>query len=106
MKRVLLSLLLASSLAACATTAPSHSTMAGVAGHGRAVGTQGSTTARTNEALALNARDPSERGGREVRGIPTPQPVREPSMSAHSIPVPQPPIPSPNFRGSAMGYYP
>lgn len=105
MKRLLLLATLVSSLAACATTQSSHSSMAGITGHGRAVGTQGSTTARENDAVAVNAResDPTERS---PRGIPTPQPVREPSVAAHAIPVPQPPIPYPNIRASFSSRYP
>jgi|LNFM01.1.fsa_nt_gb hypothetical protein len=105
MKRLVLLATLLSSLAACATTTAQHSSMAGITGHGRTIGTQGSTTARETDAIALNARE-TDADGRATRGIPTPQPVREPSMSAHSIPVPQPPIPGPNLRGSFAARYP
>lgn len=105
MKRFLLLATLVSSLAACATTNSQPGGMAGITGHGRAVGTQGSTTARESNAVALNARE-TEPAERAPRGIPTPQPVREPSVAAHSIPVPQPPIPYPNIRASFASRYP
>ncbi len=99
MKRIALVFTVLASLTGCAATTSQQHTMAGITGNGRTVGTQGSTVARTNDALAINAHDTNDGAGREPRGIPTPQPVREPSMAAHSIPVPQPPIPSPQFRG-------
>ncbi|MFO0561569.1 MAG: hypothetical protein U0269_26395 [Polyangiales bacterium] len=106
MKRIALLLTVLASLTGCASTASNTVAMAGITGHGRAVGTQGSTVARTNDAVAINTHDESERVGREVRGIPTPQPVREPSMAAHAIPVPQPPIPMPPHGGGFAARYP
>jgi uncharacterized protein YceK len=99
MKRFALWLTVMVSLSGCVSTASNTAAMAGITGHGRAVGTQGSTVARTNDVVAINTRDENERMVREVRGIPTPQPVRDPSMAAHSIPVPQPPIPTPPLGG-------
>lgn len=99
MKRIALLFTVLATLTGCAATHSQTVTMAGITGHGRAVGTQGSTVARNNEAVAINAHEAEERAGREVRGIPTPQPVREPSMAAHAIPVPQPPIPMPPNSG-------
>jgi hypothetical protein len=101
MKRIALVLTVLASLTGCAATTAQQNTMAGITGHGRSVGTQGSTVARTND-VALNTREMSDGSGREVRGIPTPQPVREPSMAAHSIPVPQPPIPMPQMHGGGV----
>lgn len=39
---------------------------------------------------------------RGERGIPTPQPARDPGMLA--IPVPQPPLPGPDHHGSSTSY--
>ena len=103
MKRLALLFTVLASLTGCASTTSHTGQMAGIVGNGRMVGTQGSTVARTSDAVAVNTRDDIDRGGREVRGIPTPQPVRDPSMAAHSIPVPQPPIPMPSFRGGSSG---
>lgn len=103
MKNLVVSLVCLFAFGACATTQPPTSSTNTVAAHARTVGTQGSTRARTFE-VANNAHD-SEDTDHEARGIPTPQPVRESGMSAHAIPVPQPPIPTPDHHNGSTPSY-
>lgn len=105
MKKLALTLLCILSITGCATSQSSNFTSAGIAVTGRNVGTQGSTRARTFDGVAMNAHnDDGDNTGRDPRGIPTPQPVRDPAASAHAIPVPQPPIPTPDHHGSSVGH--
>jgi hypothetical protein len=105
MKKLTSSLLFAALLAlgltqaACATSHSTQVSGSGLAVAGRSVGTQGSTRARAFDGVAMSSQN-NDSTGRDPRGIPTPQPVRDPSASAHAIPVPQPPIPTPDHHGS------
>ncbi|MDP3277043.1 MAG: hypothetical protein Q8Q09_17760 [Deltaproteobacteria bacterium] len=95
MNKLFVVLALAGLLGGCATTTSGFVAAQGPNSTGRAVATQGSTQSRGLDGANLAEANADRRNGGETRGIPTPQPVRDPSMVSY-IPVPQPPIPMPD----------
>jgi hypothetical protein len=105
MKTVARSLLVALTLLAggCAATTGTYLLAMNTPNAQQPSWTRSGPAAQPREAVAYDASEAPGIAGRDVttRGIPTPQPARDPSVM--SIPVPQPPIPSPpDPRGGAF----
>ncbi len=105
MKLFALALVTVAAMSAGACT-PSVNNGGPLTGPNAQVSTSGSSSggAHRDSVAAIGDGDREPAGGmRAERGIPTPQPARDPSMVA--IPVPQPPLPGPepHHGGNAHG---